>query len=73
MNKTTKEMDSLGKETEETGESAKKASKDGFTVFKAVLADLLSKTISKLLEGLKKIRRSYSKCGKNGCTKFCNL
>ena len=56
ISKTSLEMKNLGEETEDTGEKAKKASKDGFTVFKGVLSDLYSKAISAAIDAVPFLR-----------------
>lgn len=53
-NKTAREIDNLGKETEETAVAAQKAG-DGYTVFKGILANLGTQAINAAVSGLKKL------------------
>ena len=64
ISKTSLEMKNLGEETEDTGEKTKKASKDGFTVFKGVLSDLYSKAISATIDAVKKLGAAIVDLGK---------
>ena len=64
ISKTSLEMKKLGEETEDAGEKAKKASKDGFTVFKGVLSDLYSKAISAAIDAVKNLGAAIVDLGK---------
>ena len=57
INKTTKEIDELGKETNETTKEIKNSG-EGFTVFKGILANLSTKIITSAVSGVKKIGSS---------------
>ena len=59
INKTTKEIDELGKETNETTKEIKNSG-EGFTVFKGILANLSTKVITSAVSGLKKIGSSLN-------------
>ena len=52
--KTRKEIDSLGKEVEDTGKKAEKSS-EGFTVFKGILANLGADAIKGALNGVRRL------------------
>lgn len=69
-NSTAKEIDSLGKESEDAGEKAEKAGKGGFTVFKAVVADLTSSAIKKAVEGLKELGAKLVEVGKQSLSEY---
>ena len=64
ISKTSLEMKNLGEKTEDTGEKAKKASKDGFTVFKGALSDLYSKAISAAIDAVKNLGSAIVDLGK---------
>jgi TP901 family phage tail tape measure protein len=78
VNKTTKELNDLGSQakkagegTTELGDSTKKAAdsaekaKQGFTVFKGVIADLAASAIRKAVEGLKNLASETLNVGKS--------
>ncbi len=73
INKTTKALENLGKEAEESGENAKKGS-EGFTVFKGVVADLASSAIKSGLtvigNGIKSIASGLIGLGKNAIDSY---
>lgn len=72
ISKTSLEMKNLGEETEDTGEKAKKASKDGFTVFKGVLSDLYSKAISAAIDAVKNLGSAIVDLGKQAVSSAAN-
>jgi phage-related protein len=69
INATEKAMDDLGTETEDAGESAKKAG-DGFTVMKGVLANLATQAITSALNGLKKLGGAFVDVGKQAIDSY---
>ena len=71
INKTSKEIDNLGKETEETGEQAKKSG-DGFTVFKGILANLGTQAIMSAVNGLKKLGSAFISVGKQAIQSYAD-
>lgn len=72
ISKTSLEMKNLGEETEDTGKKAKKASKDGFTVFKGVLSDLYSKAISAAIDAVKNLGSAIVDLGKQAVSSAAN-
>lgn len=72
ISKTSLEMKNLGEETEDTGEKAKKASKDGFTVFKGALSDLYSKAISAAIDAVKNLGSAIVDLGKQAVSSAAN-
>lgn len=69
VNKTTKEIDELGNETEESGEKAKKGS-EGYTVFKNILANLGTQAINSALNGLKNLGSAMVDVGKQALNSY---
>lgn len=69
VNKTTKEIDELGNETEESGEKAKKGS-EGYTVFKNILANLGTQAINSALNGLKNLGSAVVDVGKQALSSY---
>lgn len=69
MNAAEKEVDELGNETKQTGEQAKDA-KEGFTVFKGVLANLASQAIGAAINGLKKLGGALVDVGKQSVASY---
>ncbi len=69
VNKTTKEIDQLGKETEESGEQAKKGA-EGYTVFKNILANLGTQAINSTINGLKNLGSSFINVGKQALASY---
>lgn len=63
IDKATQEIDELGKEAEDSGSQAEKAS-EGFTVFKAILANLATQAINTAINGLKNLGRAFVDVGK---------
>lgn len=53
--KTTKEIENLGKELQDSGEKADSSANGGYTVFKNVIANLATDAIESALSGLKKL------------------
>lgn len=72
INATEKAMDELGTETEDAGESAKKAG-DGFTVMKGVLANLASQAITSALNGLKNLGGAFVDVGKQAIESYASF
>ena len=70
INKTTRAIDDLGEETEETGKQAEKASNGGFTVMKGVLADLAASAIKAALNGLKQLGGAFIDIGKQAYNNY---
>ena len=69
VNKTTHELDALGKETKDTANDIKEAG-DGFTVFKGVLADLSAKAITSAINGMKKLGSAIIDVGKQAVSSY---
>lgn len=69
VNKTAKEIDELGNETEESGEKAKKGS-EGYTVFKNILANLGTQAINSALNGLKNLGSTVAGVGKQALASY---
>ena len=63
INKTTKALDELGNEAEDSGKKAK-SSGDGFTVMKGVLSNLATDAIHMALDGLKQLGGAFINVGK---------
>ena len=62
-------IDDLGKEAKEAGDDAEEGS-DGFTVFKAVVADLASKAIQSAINGLKQLGGAVINVGKQAYSSY---
>lgn len=71
VNKTTKEIDELGNETEESGEKAKKGA-EGYTVFKNILANLGTQAINSALNGLKSLGSAVLSVGKQAIESYAD-
>ena len=69
VNKTTKEIDELGKTTEESGEKAKKGG-EGYTVFKNILANLGTQAINTCINGLKNLGSAFVNVGKQALASY---
>lgn len=69
--KTKKEIDSLGKEVEDTGKKAEKSS-EGFTVFKGILANLGADAIKGALNGLKSLGSAMLDIGKQAIQSYAD-
>ena len=69
VNKTTKEIDQLGNETEESGKKAKKGA-EGYTVFKNILANLGTSAITTAIGGLKKLGGALISVGKQALVSY---
>ena len=69
INKTTKSLDELGNEAEESGKKAKDSS-DGFTVMKGVLSNLATDAIHLAVDGLKKLGGALVDIGKQAYTQY---
>ena len=70
INKTTKELDALGNEAEDSGKKAENAGGGGFTVFKGALADLVSAGIQRAIDGLKALASKLVDVGKQAYTQY---
>lgn len=57
------EFDALGKNIGNSGKAASSAAKGGFTVFKGVVADLVSNVIQKAVAGLKSLASKFGELG----------
>jgi phage-related protein len=71
-NKTSKEIDNLGKETKESAKEAESAGK-GFTVFKGILADLGAQAITGAINGLKKLGSGLVSIGKQSLQNYAEF
>lgn len=69
MNDAEKGVEDLGNETEDAGEKAEKA-KEGFTVFKGVVANLASEAITRAMDGLKKLGGALVDVGKQAIDSY---
>ena len=70
--KTTKEIDSLGNELEDSGKKADESAKGGYTVFKNILANLATDAIESALAGLKKLGGAMIDVGKQALTSYAD-
>ena len=70
MDETGDDSDQMGKEISKAGDEAQKASNGGFTVMKAVLADLASSAIKNALSGLQDLGSAIVNLGKESITNF---
>lgn len=61
--KTEKSLDDLGKENDEAGKSAENAANGGFTVMKGALANLAAEGIKAAVNGLKKLGKAIIEAG----------
>lgn len=64
VNKTTKALDELGNEAEDSGKKAKDLG-DGFTVMKGALSNLVSQGITSAINGIKSLSRSVFEAGES--------
>ena len=71
INKTTKALDELGNEAEESGKKAKNSG-DGFTVMKGVLSNLATDAIRAALYGLKQLGGAFISIGKQAYESYSN-
>lgn len=69
--KTRKEIDSLGKEVEDTGNKAEKSS-EGFTVFKGILANLGADAIKGALNGVRRLGSAMLDIGKQAIESYAD-
>lgn len=69
VNKTTKALNDLGNEAEDSGKQAEKGS-DGFTVLKGVISDLTSRAIASAINGLKKLGEATLYIGKQAISSY---
>lgn len=67
-----KSSEDLGKDVEDSGKKAAEAANGGFTVFKAVLADLTSSAIKGALEGLKNLGSAAISLGKDAISSYAD-
>ena len=71
IDKITKEMEDLGAAAEESGAQAEKGS-DGFTVFKAILANLATQVINSAISGLKSLGSAFINVGKQAISSYAS-
>ncbi len=71
-NSTAKSLDNLGDEAEDSGKQAEKGS-EGFTVFKAVVADLASTAIKNALSGLKQLSSALIGIGQEAIGSYAEM
>ena len=71
VNKTTKQLDNLGKETKETASEVQRAG-DGFTVFKGILANLGTQAINGAINGLKAMTKALINMGKQAIESYAD-
>lgn len=69
-NGTANQIDKLGKETEESGEEAEKASNGGYTVFKNILANLATKAITGAIQALQRLSSQFVAIGKQAIASY---
>lgn len=69
-NGTADKIDKLGKETEESGEEAEKASNGGYTVFKNILANLATKAITGAIQALQRLGTQFVAIGKQAISSY---
>lgn len=69
--KTRKEIDSLGKEVEDTGKKTEKSS-EGFTVFKGILANLGADAIKGALNGVRRLGSAMLDIGKQAIQSYAD-
>ena len=67
-----KSSEDLGKDVEDSGKKAEEAANGGFTVFKAVLADLTSSAIKGALDGLKNLGSAAISLGKDAIASYAD-
>lgn len=67
---TSKALDELAEETDESAKSADKAASGGWTTFKAVLADLASSAIKSVVSGLQKVSSTLVGIGKQAVDSY---
>lgn len=70
--KTTKEIDSLGNELQDSGKQAETSANGGYTVFKNVLANLATDAIESALAGIKKLGGAIVDVGKQALTGYAD-
>lgn len=70
--KTTKEIDSLGNELEDSGKQASSSANGGYTVFKNVLANLATDAIEGAIAGLKKLGSAMIDVGKQALGSYAD-
>lgn len=71
--KASAEADKLDKSIENSGKSAEKASSGGFTVLKAVVADLAGSAIKSALSGLKDLGSALVSLGKDSISSYADF
>ena len=71
-NQTADALDNLGKEAEDSGKKAEKGG-EGFTVFKAVLANLATQVITSAINGLKDLGATVLDVGKQAVEGFAEF
>ena len=70
--KTTKEIENLGKELQDSGEKADSSANGGYTVFKNVIANLATDAIESALSGLKKLGSAMMDVGKQALNSYAD-
>lgn len=70
--KTTKEIDSLGNELEDSGKQASSSANGGYTVFKNVLANLATDAIESAIAGIKKLGSTIIDVGKQSLSSYAD-
>ena len=67
-----KSSEELGSDVEDSGKKAEEAANGGFTIFKAVLADLTSSVIKSAVEGLKSLGSAAIALGKDAIASYAD-
>lgn len=70
--KTTKEIDALGNELQDSGEKADSSANGGYTVFKNVIANLATDAIESALASLKKLGSAMIDVGKQALNSYAD-
>lgn len=70
--KTTKEIENLGKELQDSGEKADSSANGGYTIFKNVIANLATDAIESALSGLKKLGSAMLDVGKQALNSYAD-
>lgn len=70
--KTTKEIDSLGNELEDSGKQADSSANGGYTVFKNVLANLATDAIEGAINGIKQLGGAILDVGKQALNSYAD-
>lgn len=70
--KTTKEIENLGKELQDSGEKADSSANGGYTIFKNVIANLATDAIESALSSLKKLGSAMMDVGKQALNSYAD-